>query len=63
MRKHPVVLAGVALTLDIALFIIVAMLAVETTNFALVLFLAIVIYILGYDAFNAAVFLMEQFKK
>ena len=63
MRKHPVVLAGIALTLDITLFRIVAMLAVETTNFALVLFLAIVIYILGYDAFNAAVFLMEQFKK
>ena len=63
MRKKPIVLASLALALDIILFIIVAMLTVETTNFALVLFLAIVIYILGYDAFNAAVFLMEQFKK
>ncbi len=60
--KNAVTFAGIALALDIIVFIMVSMAVVETTNFLMVLFLAILIYILAYDAFNAAVFIAEYFK-
>ena len=57
-----VIFSSIALALDIIVFIMIAMTVTETTNFALVLFLAIITYILGYDAFNAVVTIAEHFK-
>jgi hypothetical protein len=67
MRKNnnnlAISFACIALALDIIVFIIVSAVIFKTTSFLLTLGLAILIYVLAYDAYKATSFIIEYFTR
>lgn len=63
MRKNktPISLAWLALALDIIVFIIASAIVFTTSSFLLSLVLAIVLYILAYDAYSATSFIIKYY--
>lgn len=65
MRKNktPISLAWLALALDIIVFIIASAIVFTTSSFLLSLVLAMVLYILAYDAYSATSFIIKYFTR
>lgn len=67
MRKNnnnlAISFAWIALALDIIVFIIASAVVFETTSFLLTLVLAILLYVLAYDAYKATSFIIEYFTR
>lgn len=67
MRKNnnnlAISFAWLALALDIIVFIIASVAVFKVTNFLLMLGLAILIYVLAYDAYKATSFIIEYFTR
>lgn len=63
MRKNkaPISLAWLALALDIIVFIIASAIVFTTSSFLLSLILAMVLYILAYDAYSATSFIIKYY--
>lgn len=63
MRKNktPLSLAWLALVLDIIVFIIASAIVFTTSSFLLSLVLAMVLYILAYDAYSATSFIIKYY--
>lgn len=63
MRKNktPISLAWLALALDIIVFIIASAIVFTTSSFLLSLVLAMVLYILAYDAYSATSFIIKYY--
>ena len=62
MRKNnnnPISFAGLALALDILVFIIASIIIFKTTSILVTLGLGVLIYILAYDAYRATAFIIE----
>ena len=63
MRKNktPISLAWLALVLDIIVFIIASAIVFTTSSFLLSLILAMVLYILAYDAYSVTSFIIKYY--
>lgn len=61
--KKTICLAWSALLLDVIAFILSSIWLCSTTSIIATLILAIFIYIFAYDAYQASVYLMNQYKK
>jgi hypothetical protein len=67
MRKNnnnlAISFAWIALALDIIVFIMASAVVFETTSFLLMFVLAILLYVLAYDAYKATSFIIEYFTR
>ena len=54
--------ASLALLLDIMAFIAASVLAMKTSNLALIIFYTVLLYIIAYDTFQATVYIARHFK-
>lgn len=61
-RVKPITRASAALLLDIMAFIAASVLAMKTSNIALIIFYAVLLYIIAYDTFQATVYITRHFK-
>ena len=60
-NKNLISFAWIALALDIIVFIIISAVIFETSSFLLSLVLAILLYILAYDAYSATSFIIKHY--
>ena len=60
-NKNPISLVWLALALDIIVFIITSAVIFKTSSFLLLLILAILLYILAYDAYSATSFIIKYY--
>ena len=60
-NKNPISLAWLALVLDIIVFIMASAIVFTTNSFLLSLVLAILLYILAYDAYSATSFIIKYY--